>query len=664
MDKRLDIIYNKQYIIIVPSISEKIYKHINYTFGNAILMENNVADLNFFIKFINQNNFNEIILVDYQSEYEQLINSLEKEHIIKSIFTRCLGALSDNLNYVFFEKIMNLFNKKIITSIGLFDYNLYTILKNKYDNIYHLLLDVETEKIKCNSNNTIGIINNQNNNFHSYFNSMSAVKLIDEKFKINKPNNETKSFINTFKMEYTAATGSDLYNNKVNICINFSESSLIDFLQSMDNNIPCIIGNNSFLNKKLNCYLSVSSDDDIDEIAKKIKEVESNKELIIKEYKSFRTNYKEKSIKLKKIFFENNCINKYENHERLITIVVPIYNVDKYVTKSIDSILKAVNYITNYEILLINDGSTDKSKEIIEEYEKKYPKIIRVINQKNKGLGNVRNVALKQAKGKYIASIDSDDTINENFFKEAMEYLDEDIDIVIYDWKSIKENNEYFLTSAIEGCFDKKTKYEGLLYSTIMPSTCNKIIKKDLYNNINISFMEDKFEDLSINPIILLKAEKIKYINKPYYEYYLRSGSLNRTSSGYSMIDVIEELDKRIEKNIIFNTIDKDEFKYYTYSWRIEEYIINQLYELDDKNLKEYIDYIYSKLYDIMSYIFNNKYYINMLEKLSNYKLKEYIIERNNAFLEKKLFNFIKQKNKSDCFEKLTTYVIYYGDDK
>ena len=305
-----------------------------------------------------------------------------------------------------------------------------------------------------------------------------------------------------------------MYKNDINLYINFTYSNLLPFFKSFEYGVPCLIGNTTLLDNypKLKKYLVVKSDDSIDEIAEQIKTAQKNKEEILNLYKNFKLDYEKETYSLKEKFLGLSEFQKEISYEKLISVIVPIYNVEKYLSKSLDSIIAAK--VDDMEILLINDGSTDNSDQIAKEYASNYPDLIRYIYQTNHGLGNVRNVGLKESKGKYIASIDSDDTININFFKEALPYIKNDVDMVIYDWQSITEK-ESFPTPALDTMIDVDSDYKKSLYATIMPSACNKIVKKELYNDIK--FAEGKkFEDLSTNPIIILKSNKIKYINCSY----------------------------------------------------------------------------------------------------------------------------------------------------
>ena len=660
MEKRLDIIYNLKYLVIIPIGYKDMFESINYTFDNTIIMENNIEDVNLIIKFINQNNIKDIIFVDYFPDYTLIMNGLLEKHNYKILYTKTLASLSNIGNYDMYKTILELLNNNTIKSIGVLDESMYEVMKTtkKATQIYLNIGEQEESE----ESNTIGLLNIQDNDYHSFYNELSAIKLCHDKIaKIRKPGPTTKEFISNFNIPTIIKKDEDIIkNNCLNLNINFTEICTHNFLKSMNQSIPCIIGNNSFLSGDLEKYLVVNSDDNIDEIKEKIDYALDNKDKIMKLYQTFKKEYDKKTNKLVEEFLECKKEQKEKKeYEKLISVIVPVYNVEKYLEKSLDSIIEAA--IDDMEILIINDGSTDSSEEIIKKYENNYPELIRYIKKKNGGLGSVRNVGLKEAKGKYIASIDSDDTINSNFFIEAEKYLKEDIDLVICDWLSINEDKTSFETAAIEWALRDRNKYEGLLYSTIMPSTCNKIMKKSILDSLKLEYIEDKYEDLSLNPLFMLKAKTIKYINKPYYEYYLRSGSLMRSSAGYSMINIIKELNKRLDDNKDIVNVDINEFKYYTYSWRIEEYIMNQLYDLDKKEKDEYIDIIYKKLYEICNEIFEGNNYRKMLDKVKK-ETYDFIKERNNQFKNKKIKDFMKQNQKKDTIKKLTPQIIYYGE--
>ncbi len=668
IEKSLNIIYNKKYLVIIPEIIKELQEAFEHTLGNTIILKQGMTETEIITNFINQNNYRKLIFVDYAVEYNTIINKLKENHEIKFIFTKSLGSLSDNYSFTILKNIFELYNNKVTSSIGFLDKCMYDTVSMLYKGMFYLKLDIPSNYNSMSEPKeslTIGLINNGEDPKYSFYNELSAIKLNGKYVaKIDKASKATKKFLKTFRVPYVIEKNKDdlLTNNIVNLYINFTANDYTLFLKSMDAGIPCIIGNNEILDSesKLNDYLMINSDDNIDEIATKITETIKNKKKIQNEYKEFRKKYIKESKHLAEQFLSSpNDSQPSVKYEKLISIIVPVYNVEKYLDSSLKSIIASI--IPNCEILIINDGSPDNSEKIILEYQKKYPSLIRYIKQKNHGLGNVRNVGLKEAKGKYIASIDSDDTINKKFFREALPYLEKNVDMVIYDWLTVNSEGK-FETAALDYIFNDINRYEGLLYTTIMPSTCNKIVKKELYDKLNLKFVEDKFEDLSANPFVMLEAETIKYINKPYYEYYIRSNSIMRTKPGLSMIDVIKEVNNRIEKYKDIINVDIDKFKYYTFAWRIEEYIFNQLYTIDEMEIEAYIKYIYSNLKTVIMEIFNNELYIKRIEELKTEELKKYIIKRNKEFEKGNLKKYIIDARKNKKYYKLTPPIMYYGD--
>ena len=667
LERNLDIIYNKKYLVIVPKACEDLLDAFEYSFGNTILMNNNIDGINFMIDFINSNNFEQLIFVDYLLEYETIIKSLNRKHEIKIIFTKKLGALSDSyLSYLFYG-VYNLYTKYNFSKLAFLDKALYDIMKKNHKNVAYINLDIaKAKKVpEKYDKEMIGILNDQHSPLHSFYNELSAIKLTNHyKVKLAKPNKITRNFLKLFRIKHKITSKNNLHlENAVNLYVNFSNDIETTILKSFDSNTPCILGNTNIFDdyKYLKENLVLKSDDNVNEIAEKIKLVSENRDKILEEYNSFRKSYTEKSKKTIEEFLERKIMPKAkkESKQPLLSIIVPVYNTEQYLRNCLNSILDAG--IEDMEILIINDGSTDNSEKIILKYQKNFPKIIRYIKQKNHGLGSVRNLGLKEARGKYIASVDSDDTINIEFLDSALEYLEHDVDIVVYDWLTIT-NTEKYKTDASDYIFnnDSWNRYEALLYTTIMPSACNKIVKKELFKDLDIKYIEDKFEDLSTTPFVLLKAETIKYINRPYYEYYIRSGSIMRTKPGYSMIDVIKLVDERLKKYNEYINVNIEDFKYYTYSWRIEEYVLNQLYTIDEEEIAEFTKYLNKNFKTIMLDVFNGNKYQEMLEKLPK-EYKEYIDKRNKAIKANRLAKFIKDAREKNEYYTITPAIIYYG---
>lgn len=666
-EKSLDIIYNKSYIVIVPTTSKTWYEGFEYSFKNVILMNETADDYDKTLTFLKKNNFKKLILVDYKVEYQNIISKYKNKSEIDFIYTGTLGSLAEEFKYDSLKKTISLFEQMPNSKLGLVDQGLYELLQKKYKNIYLISLDIE-EAESCDAyiENQVGLLNDSTKPVHSYYNELSAITLSNKlKAKIINVNKTTKRFLKTFKIQYTKVKNEEelFEKNLANLYINFTDCNNLVILKSLDKKVPCIIGNNDIFDnyKYLKENLVVKSDDDVNEIFEKIKLISKNRKNILNEYQKFRKKYSRESIKSIETFLGTKKITKEENkkeHDLLLSVIFPVYNTANYIEKSLESVIKAA--VPSMEILIINDGSTDNSEDIILKYVNKYPKLIKYIKQDNHGLGNVRNVGLKEAKGKYLAAVDSDDTINKNYFKEALKYLNNNIDIVMYDWLTVTDSAKY-QTSAIDYIYGNIDRYRGILYTTIMPSTCNKIIKKEIFEKLKLNYLEDKYEDLSANPFALIKAETIKYINKPYYEYYIRSNSIMRARPGNSMMNAIKLVDERINKYKEYINVDIEEFKFNTYAWRIEEYIINPLYDLEENEMSESIIYLYKSIYDVIIGIFESKYYKTMLNKLNSQEIIEYINRRNQMIKDMKLEEFIKKQKEKDEIIKLTPPDVVYG---
>ena len=230
-----------------------------------------------------------------------------------------------------------------------------------------------------------------------------------------------------------------------------------------------------------------------------------------------------------------------------VSIIIPVYNVEKYLKKCIDSVLRQRNI--NTELIIINDGSTDNSHNIIQDYLKKYKNII-YIKQNNQGLSIARNKGIKQAKGKYIMFLDSDDYIEQNSIKEIYEKaVDTDSEIVIFAHKQIYEdsnNKDYIIP--VKNLYEDKI-YNGedvslkLLSSELKGYAWDKMFKTDYIKKNNLEFVPNVYiEDFYPIFKLLYSAEKITFINKPFYNYTQRSNSITNSKSEKLLNDFITSI--------------------------------------------------------------------------------------------------------------------------
>lgn len=220
-----------------------------------------------------------------------------------------------------------------------------------------------------------------------------------------------------------------------------------------------------------------------------------------------------------------------QQSEIMLTIAVPVYNVEKYLERCLESLVS--QKYESKEILIINDGSKDNSLEIIEKYAEKYS-FIRYIDQPNAGLAAVRNRCVEEAKGNYISFIDSDDYVVNGLYGHLMPIiLENDIDIMCYGVVNLYENrddgssinNINNFKEELKDFTSEEALDEFLLPNNIDVITCNKIIRKSLYENIK--YPEGKlYEDMFTNYKLVAKAKKICSTNYKYYVYCHRDSSI------------------------------------------------------------------------------------------------------------------------------------------
>lgn len=203
-----------------------------------------------------------------------------------------------------------------------------------------------------------------------------------------------------------------------------------------------------------------------------------------------------------------------------VTVIIPVYNSEKYIGKCIESILKQT--YNDYEIMVVNDGSKDNSQKIIDEYKNKYPEKIIAIKQENKGVSITRNESIKRANGKYIMFIDNDDYIDndyiETFVREAEK---DDYDIVLGGYRRITDKQKIL----------KELKLQNKEWSKMMiPAPWAKIYKKQYLIDNNITFLKNNIgEDIYFNLKAMLLTKKIKIIDYIGYNWFYNTQSVSNT---------------------------------------------------------------------------------------------------------------------------------------
>lgn len=236
-----------------------------------------------------------------------------------------------------------------------------------------------------------------------------------------------------------------------------------------------------------------------------------------------------------------------ENKVKL-SIIVPAYNTKEYLRDCLDSLLD--QGLDDYEIIVVNDGSTDMSQPLIDTYVAKYDHIHSLIKP-NGGLGSARNFGLRFARGEYITFVDSDDMIEKGAYAKVLSKMEDSSDICIFDMKYWYEDDtrEDHIQKGLQ------RKNEDIKKDLIMSplSSCNKVYKKEWFLNAGLSFPEGLlYEDVPVVIKAYLASDKVVYIDEPFYIYRQRSQSI--MNSAYSerandifkiMEDLYDDIDQK-----------------------------------------------------------------------------------------------------------------------
>lgn len=236
-----------------------------------------------------------------------------------------------------------------------------------------------------------------------------------------------------------------------------------------------------------------------------------------------------------------------------ISVIVPVYNVENYIVECVNSIINQT--YKNLEIILIDDGSTDNSGKICDDFAQKDDRI-KVIHKKNEGLGKTRNVGINECSGDYLFFVDSDDFINLNTIEKLYNYSnDETMDLIICDYYKYY-NKENLTHISIIPFYDLDKDNSSI---TSMPTASCKLIKKEIFDTF---FLENKiFEDNAIMPYVVSNAKSWNYIKEPLYYYRQREGSiLNQQKYNPKWEDIFYALDNLSD---LFNN-KKTYKKYYS----------------------------------------------------------------------------------------------------
>ena len=279
----------------------------------------------------------------------------------------------------------------------------------------------------------------------------------------------------------------------------------------------------------------------------------------------------------------------------LISVIVPVYKVEKYLEKCIESVLKQT--YTNLQIILVDDGSPDNCGKICDEYAKKDSRI-EVIHKINGGLSDARNVGINRANGRYIGFVDSDDYIKEDMYEKLINLIKEyDADISICNLYDVIDGKEYVRNkdNGIHEYSRIDILKEILLDKNIQSYAWNKLYKKELFDEIKYPIRK-KYEDIGTTFYLFEKCNKIVVTSEPEYYYLKRADSLVNNVTESTILDYTEIIIQRylyIKQNI------KELRKYNNYY--LAKTLITAHNDIENlENISEEMQQRYKKLYELV----------------------------------------------------------------
>ena len=283
-----------------------------------------------------------------------------------------------------------------------------------------------------------------------------------------------------------------------------------------------------------------------------------------------------------------------------ISIIVPIYNAEKYLNKCIDSLVNQTK--KELEFILVNDGSTDSSEDIIKSYKDKR---IKYFKNKNQGIGKTRNFGIDKATGKYLMFLDSDDYLDINACEKLYnKAIKEKSDLVVFDFYRVEETLKEV---TINNFKSSSLKENPNLLLDINLGPCNKLIKRELIDKNNTRFNEElKYEDTPFVTEIIKNANKISKLNE-YLHYYVIHSNSETTVRDERVFDIIKIIDiirnQYKDEKYMEDIVNKLTVRTFT------NYTIQQRVQKDIKVGMKFIDEAFSYMKKNIPDYKNNKYY-------------------------------------------------------
>lgn len=303
-----------------------------------------------------------------------------------------------------------------------------------------------------------------------------------------------------------------------------------------------------------------------------------------------------------------------------MTIVIPVYNAEKYLDQCLNSIM--YRKPIDVEVIVVDDGSTDKSFDICKKYED-LSKNIRVFHKNNTGVSDTRNFAIKKANGKYITFVDSDDFLSDDYYNVILNDLEDDKDIYIFEYNQVLTNRKIAFHINKDNINNKNFVEEIFKDISIGGYLWNKIFKLDIIKSNNIYFDKNisYCEDLLFVCSFVKYVEKYKVIEKTLYNYRMRKNSVSNNYVSNKNLCIFDAYDKILNLNFDYKTESYIKFCYLLHYYRLKKFVSIKEISFNEKEILNGINI--SKKQKIKFYILKYFNFMYMKFKL-NSKSKHY----------------------------------------
>ena len=342
----------------------------------------------------------------------------------------------------------------------------------------------------------------------------------------------------------------------------------------------------------------------------------------------------------------------------LFSILVPVYNVEKHLDQCIQSILN--QSVNDYEVILVDDGSTDSSGSICDQYVNKYPGKIKVIHKQNEGLISARRIGISLAQGAFCLFVDSDDYVEPNWLEIIAKHINEypNLDMLIFSYQYvnngeiIQRTNTLCESLKIWTAGNKKELYQKLIFTNTITSIWTKAIRTTIVKSDPTNYLQyrnkNMAEDLLQTLWPITQAQEIVYVDRPLYNYRYSPSSISRnfTANTVNSKNTLHVYDKILEYLPLWGIDDSETKKQLKARWFNETmYTMSKYYEHahDNESKRAILTYDWPSLMPEGAWASDDIYINQFYKKVFCAMKKRKFVYIKLLFFQKKINSYFKQ---------------------